>query len=153
MNEKIEAIISHTDTEVKGFFAEYRWLSNFELSLISFEGLLYSSTENAYQAAKTLDKEQRKKFLTITPAEAKKLGRKIVVREDWEDVKLAVMREVCERKFNDNEALKLKLLATGDKYLEETNYWKDIFWGVCEGKGQNNLGKILMSIRTNLQNI
>ena len=43
------------------------------------------------------------------------------------------------------------LLDTGDLYIEETNSWGDTFWGVCEGKGQNVLGNILMGIRTDLR--
>lgn len=152
MNEKIEAITSHTDVHIKGFFGDYRFLSNFEPALVEYGGLMFPSTENAYQAAKTTDIEQRGKFMYITPAESKKLGRKIVIRDDWEAIKLDVMKKVCLYKFEYDKELKAKLLATGTKYLEETNYWKDTFWGVCNGIGQNHLGKILMEIRDELNN-
>jgi hypothetical protein len=39
------------------------------------------------------------------------------------------------------------LLATGDMELIEDNDWDDTYWGVCNGAGENNLGKLLMKIR------
>lgn len=51
------------------------------------------------------------------------------------------------QKFCVHEKLRTKLIATGEKYIEETNWWGDIYWGVCNGKGENNLGKILMNVR------
>lgn len=146
-NPKITAITTHNDKEIKGFFGDYRWLSNFEICDVLFEGELYSSSENAYQAAKTLDLIKRKEFLTIKPNESKKLGRKLVIREDWEQVKTQVMEAILMSKFTLNKELRNKLIETNPKYLEETNYWKDTFWGVCDGKGQNNLGMLLMIIR------
>ena len=56
-----------------------------------------------------------------------------------------------KQKFTKHKDLKEKLLATGDAYLEETNHWHDTFWGVCKGKGQNHLGKILMEVREELK--
>lgn len=45
----------------------------------------------------------------------------------------------------------MQLLATGTRYLEETNTWGDTYWGVCEGKGLNMLGKTLMQVRDELR--
>ena len=61
------------------------------------------------------------------------------------------MYDICFKKFSQSEELKKKLLDTGDQELIEGNYWNDTFWGVCEGKGQNHLGKILMQIREELR--
>ena len=146
--EKVSYIL-HNEFEIKGFHDEYRFLSNFELTPVYFEGLLFPSTENAYMAAKTLDIEDRKLFQDIKPGKAKELGRKIVLRSDWETVKYDVMSSVVFDKFYRNVELRNKLLETGNAYLEETNYWGDRIWGCDEsGKGENALGKILMSIRT-----
>lgn len=62
------------------------------------------------------------------------------------------MYEICLAKFTQHEFLKEALLATGDSELIEGNTWRDYFWGVCNGKGQNKLGKILMRIRAELRN-
>lgn len=143
--------VVHNDYVVKGFFGAYRFLSNFEVAPVMYEGIGYPSSENAYQAAKSLDPEVRKMFLNITPSESKKLGRKIEVREDWERVKYGIMMEIVTDKFMRNPYLAEMLLETGDRYLEETNHWKDVCWGVCEGVGTNWLGKILMDVRNQLK--
>ena len=70
-----------------------RFLSNFYETSVEWEGLIYPSSEAAFQAAKTLDQEDRKRFQTMTPVEAKREGYRITLRDDWEDIKLHVMYE------------------------------------------------------------
>lgn len=148
----------HTDTEIKGFFGKFRFLSNFEPSPIIHRGLIFCSVENAYQAAKlgeVVDSKNHhhlEKFQLCTPSAAQKLGQKIPCRKDWEDVKFQVMYEILVKKFKTHKDLEFKLLATGNKFLEETNSWGDVYWGVCDGVGKNNLGKALMEIREMLRN-
>lgn len=135
---------------IKGFFGEYRYLSNFHLAPVVYEGITYPSTEAAFQAAKTHDKVERQRIANLpTPGLAKKAGRLVKMRRDWDSVRISVMEEVCWDKFSRHPDLRALLLSTGDAYLEETNTWNDKFWGVC-GTGENNLGKILMRIRTKL---
>ena len=116
------------------------------------------SSEAAFHAQKTIDNGQRKQFTTLTPSASKKLGRKITLRSDWEQVKNIIMCEICRAKFDQNEDLAEKLLATGDEYLEEGTYWHDNCWGNCycdkckNITGENRLGKILMQIREELKN-
>lgn len=144
--------IVHDDQNIKGFFGDFRWLSNFHVSDVYYEDVLYPSSENAYQAAKSIDPKIREKFINITPSESKKLGRKIEMRDDWDDIKFKVMFDICLNKFTRNKELQQKLINTGEKYLEETNYWNDQIYGVCNGIGKNMLGKILMDIRQKLIN-
>lgn len=132
--------------KILGFKGKYRWLSNFVDCPIMYEGVLYPSTENAYQAAKTLDLEARKQFETLTAFDAKKAGKTVPIRPDWEAYKLLVMFKALRQKFTQ-EPFRTKLLNTGDAYIEETNYWGDTFWGVCNGVGENYLGKIIMELR------
>lgn len=148
---KISKIILHNEEKICGFFDEYRFLSNFEEGIVIYDGDKYPSSENAYQAAKTSNFDMKKRLQECTPSKSKKLSKDIEVRNDWEEVKLQVMENVVRDKFTRNLRLKLLLLKTGDKYLEETNYWNDRFWGVCDGVGHNNLGKILMKIRKELK--
>lgn len=147
MTEKQKSCSQHDDEMIAGFFGPYRFLSNFYVASVWFEGTLYPSTENAYQAAKCLFVEQRESFLNCDANEAKKRSKLITVRSDWSKVKIDVMRSVLVEKFNNHVDLRIKLLETGTKYLEERNYWGDQFWGMCDGIGENNLGKLLMSIR------
>lgn len=135
-------------TEFRG---KYYFLSNFYQAPVMFEGLLYRNCESAFQSAKTLDKEQRKQFCEIDPSTAKKKGRSIILRNDWEKIKDKVMEDVVRDKFTRNKDLKNKLLATGERELIEGNTWNDTYWGVCREKGENKLGKILMKVRSELQ--
>lgn len=149
--EKIAACTSHTDTEICGFWGEYRYLSNFHESPVVFNGVTYKSSENAYQAAKCADVKEAELFPDLTPSESRKLGRKIKIIDDWDRVKFNIMFGIVLAKFEQNPELQEKLLNTGHKYLEELNYWNDIYWGKSFGKGENNLGKILMTIRSLLR--
>ena len=134
------------------FDNEYRWLSNFYPSKVVFGGKEYKSVEHAFQAAKTLDDKDREWIASaIHPGEAKKRGKCVILREDWEDVKDDVMWVCLQSKFS-NIALKKKLLNTGDEELVEVNWWKDRYWGVCDGVGENKLGKLLMRLREELRN-
>jgi hypothetical protein len=138
----------HDDKNIKGFFGEYRYLSNFHVADVYFDGLKYPSSECAYQAAKTLETSLREEFVSMTPSQAKKGGSIIDLRPDWEDVKTEVMASIVFDKFYRNIDLRRKLIETGDKYLEESNHWSDRTWGVCKGTGENRLGRILMRTRS-----
>jgi ribA/ribD-fused uncharacterized protein len=139
-----------TKDSILGFFGEYRFLSNFHIleTPIELFGLSFNTSEGAYMASKTDDfSVQMKIAATSKPAEAKKIGRQLKLRDNWDQIKDEVMYNVCKQKFEKNQDIRYKLLATGDKYLEETNYWNDQYWGVCNQIGYNALGNILMKIR------
>lgn len=129
------------------FDGEYRFLSNFWKSPVEYDGMLFESVEHAYQAAKTLDWDQREWVRSApTPGKAKQYGRNVLLRPDWEEIKIGVMRGLLEQKFADAK-LQAKLIATGNAELVEGNFWHDTFWGVCNGVGDNHLGKLLMEVR------
>lgn len=140
-----------TEKGIYGFFGSYRWLSNFHECPIQIEDRVFGNTEAAYMAEKTDDEVDKARLQHMTGPDAKKYGQTVQLRKDWDTVKFAAMKKVVGAKFSQNEDLKAALLATGDKYLEETNWWKDQYWGVWNGKGQNALGKILMDIRDELR--
>lgn len=129
------------------FKNEYRWLSNFAPVKVELDGVVYPSVENAYQAGKTLDEAMRKQFVGINAYEAKQLGKRVVMRPDWDQVKLLLMTELCRQKYNQ-EPYRSKLIATGDQEIQEGNWWGDTYWGVCRGVGHNHLGKIIMHLRS-----
>ncbi len=134
---------------INHFNRKYFFLSNFYECPVFYEGLVYNSTEAAFQAAKIL--YGREYFTRMNPPAAKKEGRRVDLRDDWEDVKMGVMYDVCYAKFAYNPELKKKLLKTGDKHLEEANHHGDMIWGTVDGEGENNLGKILMQLRQDLR--
>lgn len=141
-----------TNSSIDYFEDEYRFLSNFWPCPVMYDGIIYPSSEHAFVAAKTTDESLRKIVLvTESPGQAKRIGRQFKLRDNWEEIKIWIMKEIVTDKFNRNPDLAEKLLATGAKYLEEGNWWNDRFWGVCNGFGQNNLGKILMEVREELR--
>ncbi len=144
---------SVTDTSIRGFFEDYRFLSNFHPCDVKVAGRIYCSSEHAYMALKTTDEEERLLIRNAaTAVEAKRLGQQVTLRPNWDSLRLIAMRMVVLAKFKNTPHLKKKLLDTGDKFLEETNNWGDTFWGVDmrRNKGENHLGLILMSVRSEL---
>lgn len=130
-----------------GFRNDFAFLSNFHPVHLTFEGERYTSSEHAYQSAKTLDPWEKRMIREAPdPGRAKKLGKGVKIRPDWESIKLSVMETILRSKF-ENPWLRSLLIDTGELELVETNTWSDTFWGVCNGVGENNLGKLLMKIR------
>ncbi|MBQ1388752.1 MAG: NADAR family protein [Clostridia bacterium] len=138
---------------IDNFDGEYRFLSNFYVVKVEYGGLVYTSSEAAFQAQKCLTKEERVQFTQLSPSKSKTLGRNVQLRPDWNDVRIGIMEDIVRCKFAQNPDLAKMLLETGDKTLIEGNTWHDTFWGVDSksGYGKNNLGKILMKIREELR--
>jgi len=139
----------NTAEVIDSFRGTNKFLSNFSLDTVLYGGILYPTSEHAYQAAKTEDIQLRNFIATQvkTPAEAKSFGNKLKLRENWDAIKINIMREVVFLKFQQHSLLQEKLLETKDSPLVEGNTWGDQFWGTCGGLGDNNLGKILMEVR------
>lgn len=136
---------------ISSFRDKYFFLSNFYKAPVIFDGIRYENNEAAFQAQKCIKVEDRKNFSKMNPSEAKKAGRSVKLRPDWEDVKVDIMYKIVRAKFLQNPQLGLKLFETGDEYLEEGNDWGDKTWGTVNGEGQNLLGKILMNIRDDMK--
>jgi ribA/ribD-fused uncharacterized protein len=114
-------------SDIYGFKDEYRFLSNFFPVQVSLDGVTYPSVEHAYVAAKTTDVELRKQVPPMTAGQAKRFGRSLKIRDDWDEVKVSIMQELLIQKFSQPYFMTL-LLNTGDAYIEETNTWGDTFW-------------------------
>lgn len=147
---------------VAQFRGRFGFLSNFYPCTVELKGTqlfpeiasheIYSarSVEHAYQAAKSKKKSSLNKVLGAGSAgEAKKVGRGIILRPDWEFVKLDIMRSLIESKFSERRLGKA-LVDTAPHVLIEGNNWGDTFWGVCNGVGYNYLGLLLMLQRNKL---
>ena len=139
------------------FREEYRFLSNFYQYSFEYNGLVYPNAEAAFQAQKCSNDADRVKYtLQKNPVRVKQMGKKEPnLPVDWDSISYGIMNEILHAKFSVPE-LADKLKATGDAYLEEGNHWHDNRWGKCTcekcstKEGQNWLGKILMSIRDEL---
>lgn len=148
------------------FDGQYAFLSNFYefeppievvytgIDSIGIGKITVNNTETAYQAGKAKNPVLYEKF---TPREAKKAGKREslnpVQKSRWDSyMRLQLMERLLRKKFdNEHPQLQQMLLATGDEELVEGNYWRDTYWGVCDGVGENHLGKLLMKIRENLK--
>lgn len=129
----------------------FKFLSNFYPAPVVYELIEYPTSEHAYQAAKTLDIIQRQNVADQpTPALAKRYGKAVTMRPNWDEIKVKVMQEIVYAKFTQNENLGNMLVITDDAILIEGNTWGDTFWGVCGGVGENKLGNILMDVRDRL---
>jgi ribA/ribD-fused uncharacterized protein len=152
---------------IDSFKGEYAFLSNFwpwvdgvmvMTEPVVLKGRVFPSAEHAYQACKTLsEEEQRRVAGALTPGKAKAIGRSLVLRPDWEQKKVGIMRLVIQAKFAPTTRLSHELMLTGDKRLVEGNTWDDDFWGCVQTTpggvwiGRNELGRLLMEQRTALQ--
>lgn len=146
---------------IDSFSGKYEFLSNFYLHPIMWDGLIWPSAEHLYQALKTEVPVQRELIhRASTPGEARSLGQKVSLRKGWnEGLRLRSMRACLELKFQMGTWLDAQLVATGDTYLLEGNWWHDNFFGDCHCSkcagitGQNHLGKLLMQVRGVLQGL
>lgn len=149
------------DSQISGFFGQYRFLSNFEPSPIYNHDFIFPTVEHAYQFAKLeipknewtvyFNKwnDEADRVSKMTAREVKNWGQKVSLRPDWEEVKYDIMLSCIFMKFFLHKELRKQLFYTGDRELIELNHWGDLYWGkdFKTFSGENNLGKILMKIR------
>jgi ribA/ribD-fused uncharacterized protein len=128
--------------------------SNFAPFPIELDGKLWPSSEHYFQAQKFIDLDHIEAIRAMrSPMSAARMGRSRShpIRDDWDDVKDAIMHKAVTAKFSQHEALRQLLLATGEaEIIEHTK--NDSYWGDGgDESGQNKLGKILMQVRSELQ--
>jgi len=134
-----------------GQHLEYPEFSNFYPASMTIRGKTYRTVEHWFQASKTKETRAHEKIRTAsTAAQAKRLGRAVQLRPDWEKVKMEVMRRGLEAKFTQHGGLKQLLLETGDRAIHEASP-SDAIWGWMGGQGQDLLGKLLMETRTKIR--
>jgi ribA/ribD-fused uncharacterized protein len=142
---------------IDAFRGEYRFLSNFAEAPTPYRGRLFPTSEHAYAAAKTDDPVAQRAILdSPTPDEAKRIGQSVLLTENWNANRFAVMQEIVLAKFRQTAELADKLVATSGALLVEGNTWHDQTWGSCScdehcnAPGGNALGVILMWTRMRL---
>lgn len=142
--------LPYSQVNIESFIGYNGFLSNFYWADFDVQGITYPTTEHYYQGMKTMNLQERQAIRNAaTPGAAKRLGQKCDMRPDWDKVKLQIMEDALCQKFLC-DPMRQKLIDTGTRELIEGNTWGDTFWGVCDGKGENHLGKLLMKIRAGL---
>lgn len=137
--------------KIDSFRGKNYYLSDFYERPVTYDGITYKNNEAAFQAQKCISYEDRKRFSDLNASEAKRLGRKVSLRPDWESIKVDVMTDIVHAKFEQNKDLAEKLCNTDTAFLDEGNTWGDRIWGTVNGNGKNLLGHILMSERDYLK--
>jgi ribA/ribD-fused uncharacterized protein len=134
---------------------EFEYFSNFSAYQIEYDGLLWPTTEHAYQAAKFSNKKIKNNILKAkTPLEAFSISRdpKNILRKDWFKIRVKIMEDIIREKVKQHPYVYSKLIETGDKEIIEASPI-DSFWGWgSDKKGENQLGKIWMKIREEIIN-
>jgi ribA/ribD-fused uncharacterized protein len=131
-------------TEFTGFNS---YLSTFSKAEVTFSGLNYPTVENAFQASRFYD-DQRYAFTICSPYMAVREATRAKFNQDWEDNKIDIMRTLLAQKFEYGSVNAKRLLKTKNVELINGSVFDDTYWGVCNGTGQNMLGKLLMEVRT-----
>jgi ribA/ribD-fused uncharacterized protein len=146
--------------KIENFSGKYEFLSNFSPSPVVWDGRIWETVEHLYQARKTKNRGEQEKIRNApTPGKAKRLGRKVSSRDDWEKVKRNIMLDCVRLKFNSSDLLTNKLADTSPQKLVEGNSWHDNTWGNCDcskcknTRGENLLGKILMQVREEISGL
>jgi ribA/ribD-fused uncharacterized protein len=137
---------------ISSFSGYHRFLSNFYRSPFIADGYTWETVEHFFQAMKTYDAAERAMIVRApTPGDAKRLGRRVTLRPNWEEVKDTVMSVGLMYKFAEGSELAEQLIATHPHELIEGNRWGDRYWGQCPvGNGKNMLGILLMERRYEL---
>lgn len=141
---------------ITSFRGEHSFLSNFYPIDIVYKNEVYPSVEHAFQAAKCLREEDRRKIrLTSSATTAKFIGRRVEMRSSWDSEKMSVMEDLLRKKFLKPKMSNL-LKTTGTQQIIEVNRWHDTFWGVCscgihKSRGKNMLGVLLMEVRKGIE--
>ena len=130
------------------------YMSNFYKSNFFLYDKTWVTVEHAFQAQKTVDPVQYEEIHSAKTARlARDLGQKVTLIPNWEDVKVQVMYECVLQKFSQNQKIKELLLSTGSEELVEDSP-VDWCWGCgADGKGKNELGKILVRVREELSKV
>ena len=136
---------------IVNFKREHRFLNMSYPAVITYNGIVFYTAEAAYQAQKMTSPKEQEKMSALGLEAVRKRGQKISPRPDWEKVKVQIMYEIQLAKFSQSPHLKEKLLSTVGKILVDTDYDHGLYWAEIRGEGENNLGKILMRVREDLE--
>ena len=145
------------DTGSQVFFYEqdHYYLSNFSAFMVCWSDSVFPTSEHAYHWAKFPDDPLKRAAIRVASSahEAFKMAErwKQYRREDWDLVKVDIMRKILREKVRQHDYVRRKLLETGDRELVE-NSWRDDFWGWGPNRdGRNMLGRLWMEIRDEIR--
>lgn len=158
----MKVVCFHNPDEENGF------LSNWYISKFEVDGRAFSSMEQfmMYQKAICFGDEVVAELILKSDdvAYIKELGRMVSGYNEniWNGMRQLIVYEGLVAKFSQNEALKERLLQTGDALLAECAVY-DRIWGIglsmkdekrfdiSQWRGENLLGYALMMVRNKIK--
>ena len=169
-NDEANSVTRFTKTTKSDGYTKYEhsFLSNFAPSEVGgwklengnwvSDGETYPTAEHAYQASKFKDEKHRSAIRNAnTAGKAKRIAKKLLTgdrtlayMQEKGPTEVRLMSSVLNDKFRSNAGLAKQLTDTGLVPLIEGNDWGDVFWGQSGGKGENNLGELLMRVRQDI---
>ncbi len=137
------------------YFTEtrFQYLSPFSAHRIEIWGEVFSTVEHAYQAARIKPGAERDVIKNAaSPLEAWRQGQKykndpVLSIVDFD--KFAVMEELFRAKIHQHPDIVEILKESGERDLIK-NVETDFYWGIGDGSGQNQMGKLWMKLRKEL---
>lgn len=140
-----------TEDAIYFFTPPFYALDNFSAYTVEIWGKQFQTSEHAYQWKKysVSHPELAEQILnTKNPNAAKKISdaHKKEGMPNWSEVKVGVMEEILRAKIAQHEKVQKVLEETGTKTIVE-NSPQDNFWGIGDGSGRNELGKLWMRLR------
>ena len=134
---------------------EFGFLSNFWPQPISVDGRVWGTSEHYFQAMKSPDAERQGYINCLrTPFEAKMAGKETRLRVDWEEVKEFYMLKALRAKFLLPNMRKKLLMTTSHELHEDSpGSPSGLYWGFVGGRGKDRLGKLLMQVRGEIEEI
>lgn len=145
------------DRQVFFYEQDFYVLSNFSAFNLEWKGKAFPTSEQAYHYSRFpvhggwMHRAEILKTRSAHDAFRYAQENRRWQRDDWDALKVGVMRDILRAKVDQHEYVRRKLLATGDRELIEDS-WRDSFWGWGPNRdGQNMLGKLWMEVRAELR--
>jgi len=145
-------------SKIESFKNHFSFLSNFYYAPFKVNGITYKTVEHWFQCHKTHNQEERIAIINCkTPVQAKKIGRRVTLIQNWHSIRDEIMLIGVHNKFSQNSRLRQLLLCTQNIPLIEGNTWHDNYWGCCtcskcsKVDKFNKLGIILQKVRVILR--
>ncbi len=135
--------------------SKYYMFSNFSSFAVEWRGVVWMTSEHAYQAAKFEDSEIIEKVKQARSAyDAKTIARSNDDKKikNFTEIKIGIMEDILRAKLAQHNCVRDALIETGNREIVENSH-RDAFWGRGpDWQGRNELGKVWMKLRSEIQN-
>lgn len=133
-------------------------LSNFSSFRLSWKGINFDTSEHAYHWEKYNTDQPKAMHIQWAIKRARSAHEAFFIsnhpdskperRKDWDKVKVYIMKQILNAKFDQHEYVRKKLRQAYDKRIRPSERsWRDSFWGTGEdGRGEDTMGGLWTEI-------